>query len=266
MSNYIKGTNFALKDNLPPGDSGKIVKGTEIDVEFVAIAAAIASKPDANSPTLTGTPLAPTAPSGTNDTQIATTAFVQNALSTGVATPTITGGSMDGAIIGATTPAAITGTTITSTLGFTGDLTGNVTGNVTGNLTGNVTGNVSGSAGSATTATTAGSFTSQTGSAPSYAARAWVNFNGSGVVAIRAAGNVSSITDVGTGNYIVNLTTAIQDSLGCPAFSMAQGGSTGGADGAYRQVVYMSSSSTVVARMGGNSAYDQAWVHVTVFR
>lgn len=49
------------------------------------------------------------------------------------------------------------------------------------------------------------------GSAPSYSARAWVNFNGSGTVAIRASGNVSSITDNSTGNYIVNLTTAMPD-------------------------------------------------------
>jgi hypothetical protein len=45
------------------------------------------------------------------------------------------------------------------------------------------------------------------GSAPIYACRAWVNFNGTGTVAIRASGNVSSITDNGTGNYTVNFTT-----------------------------------------------------------
>ena len=49
------------------------------------------------------------------------------------------------------------------------------------------------------------------GTAPLYAARAWVNFNGTGTVAIRASGNVSSITDNGTGNYTVNLTTAMPD-------------------------------------------------------
>lgn len=42
-------------------------------------------------------------------------------------------------------------------------------------------------------------------------ARAWVNFNGTGTVAIRASLNVSSITDVGTGDYRVNLTTALTD-------------------------------------------------------
>lgn len=50
-----------------------------------------------------------------------------------------------------------------------------------------------------------------TGSAPVYACRAWVNFNGTGTVAIRASGNVSSITDAGTGTYNVNFTTAMPD-------------------------------------------------------
>jgi hypothetical protein len=80
MSNYVKATNFTAKDALPTGDSGKIVKGTEIDVELSAIASAIASKSDSNSPTFTGTPLAPTASAGTNNTQIATTAFVATAV------------------------------------------------------------------------------------------------------------------------------------------------------------------------------------------
>ena len=50
-----------------------------------------------------------------------------------------------------------------------------------------------------------------TGSAPVYACRAWVNFNGTGTVAIRASGNISSITDNGTGDYTLNSTTAMPD-------------------------------------------------------
>lgn len=42
-------------------------------------------------------------------------------------------------------------------------------------------------------------------------AKAWVNFNGTGTVAIRASYNVSSITDQGTGVYRVNFTNALQD-------------------------------------------------------
>jgi hypothetical protein len=42
-------------------------------------------------------------------------------------------------------------------------------------------------------------------------AKAWVNFNGTGTVAIRASYNVSSITDNGTGDYTVNFTNAFAD-------------------------------------------------------
>jgi len=47
--------------------------------------------------------------------------------------------------------------------------------------------------------------------AVAYGCRAWVNFNGTGTVAIRASGNVSSITDNGTGDYTVNFTTSMPD-------------------------------------------------------
>lgn len=76
MSNYTKATNFAAKDALPVGDANKKVKGVEIDNEFNALANSISTKADTNSPALTGTPSAPTAPAGTNTTQLATTAFV----------------------------------------------------------------------------------------------------------------------------------------------------------------------------------------------
>jgi hypothetical protein len=80
VADYNKATNFTAKDTLPTGNAGKIVKGTEIDIELTAISNAIASKADINSPTFTGTPAAPTASLGTNTTQLATTAFVTAAL------------------------------------------------------------------------------------------------------------------------------------------------------------------------------------------
>ena len=55
MSNYIKGTNFTVKDTLPTGNASKIVRGAEIDDELTAIASAISSKADSASPTFTGT-------------------------------------------------------------------------------------------------------------------------------------------------------------------------------------------------------------------
>lgn len=122
MANYIKATNFAVKDSLNSGDPAKIVKGTEIDVEFNAIAAAVASKPDADSPTLTGTPLAPTPSTATNNTQVATTAYVVNriaqdtvaplALKANIASPTFTG------VPAAPTAVAGTNTTQIATTAF----------------------------------------------------------------------------------------------------------------------------------------------------
>lgn len=82
MANYTKATNFTVKDSLTSGDPNKIVKGTEIDTEFIAIASAISSKADLASPALTGIPTAPTATVNSNTSQIATTAFVQTAIST----------------------------------------------------------------------------------------------------------------------------------------------------------------------------------------
>lgn len=60
------------------------------------------------------------------------------------------------------------------------------------------------------------------GSAPIYACRAWVNFDGTGTVSIRASGNVSSITDNGTGDYTVNFTTAMEDTGYAACFTGTQ--------------------------------------------
>jgi hypothetical protein len=55
MSNYIKGTNFTVKDTLPSGNASKIIRGAEIDDELTAIASAVSSKADSSNSTLTGT-------------------------------------------------------------------------------------------------------------------------------------------------------------------------------------------------------------------
>jgi hypothetical protein len=84
MSNYTQSTNFATKDALPSGDPLKIVKGTEINTEFVNIAVAVTTKADLASPTFTGSPVLPTGTTGVtqaaadDSTALATTAFVQD--------------------------------------------------------------------------------------------------------------------------------------------------------------------------------------------
>ena len=64
-------------------------------------------------------------------------------------------------------------------------------------------------------------------SAVAYGCRAWVNFNGTGTPAIRGSGNVSSITDNGTGDYTVNFTTAMPDANYCFNLSANDDGTTG---------------------------------------
>jgi hypothetical protein len=107
-----------------------------------------------------------------------------------------------------------------------------------------------------------------TGSAPMYACRAWVNFNGSGVVAIRASGNVTSITDNGVGDYTVNFTTAMPD-----ANYSITGTSRAQATGAVSAVIVeqhfdtaQTTSAVRIAVKQGGSFVDSTQVTVNVFR
>lgn len=105
MTNYVKTTNFTAKDTLPESDPGKLIKGYDFDVEFSAVASAIQSKADLSSPNFLGNPTAPTATAGANTTQIATTAFVNTAITAErsetatltnktLTSPTISGGTV----------------------------------------------------------------------------------------------------------------------------------------------------------------------------
>jgi hypothetical protein len=95
MVDYVKATNFFVKDSLLVGNPDKIVKGSEIDTEYNNIATAVASKANYASPNLTGIPTAPTAAIGTNTSQLATTAFVKTSLDVAAANIAITGGTID---------------------------------------------------------------------------------------------------------------------------------------------------------------------------
>lgn len=61
-------------------------------------------------------------------------------------------------------------------------------------------------------------------------AKAWINFNGTGTIAIRSSYNISSITDNGTGDYTVTFSTAMSDANYSVSTSMA------GTSGAYANV------------------------------
>ena len=104
------------------------------------------------------------------------------------------------------------------------------------------------------------------GSAPMYACRAWVNFDGTGTPTIRASGNVSSITDNGVGDYTINFTTAMPDSNYAVSYTAGQ---VGGGQHAGRLVTLLAGSVNVYQERDSSNAYpasDSAIVTVAVFR
>ena len=105
------------------------------------------------------------------------------------------------------------------------------------------------------------------GSAPVYAARAWVNFNGTGTVAIRASGNVTSITDNGTGNYTVNFTTAMPDT-NYSFFGQTRRESAGFGEGALVPGLGdTQTTSALQVRTGyGTTQADYPEINVSIFR
>jgi hypothetical protein len=116
-------------------------------------------------------------------------------------------------------------------------------------------------------ASNASLMTTPSGTAPGYMARAWVNFNGTGTVAIRASGNVSSITDNGTGDYTVNFTTAMADANYSVTASL--GGST--ILGVDLTNLGTAAPTTSAIRIGTRRTtdgvlLDPTYVHVAIFR
>jgi hypothetical protein len=94
--------------------------------------------------------------------------------------------------------------------------------------------------------------------------RAWVNFNGTGTVAIRANFNVTSITDNGVGDYTVNFTTAMPDAN----YSAVSTNSGSGASGEYLSGIISMSTTTVrmIAFKSGTGQADPTFFCVSVFR
>ena len=110
-------------------------------------------------------------------------------------------------------------------------------------------------------------------SKPAYFARAWVNFKGTGTVSIRDSGNVSSVTDLGTGDYRVNFSTAMTDA----DYSIHFGGSpqngrflvnwAGTINNGSTAVVNSTSNCRIAMIDGGSgSRQDAANAYVSIFR
>jgi hypothetical protein len=97
-----------------------------------------------------------------------------------------------------------------------------------------------------------------------YGCRAWVNFNGTGTVAIRESGNVTSITDNGTGNYTVNFTTAMPDANYAITALSARSASSDQV-GLFCGNTQLTTSFDLV-ELAGSSFYDPDFVHAAIFR
>jgi hypothetical protein len=109
------------------------------------------------------------------------------------------------------------------------------------------------------------SFNSGYGSAAvAYGCRAWVSFNGTGTVAIRGSGNVSSITDNGTGNYTINFSTAMPDAN----YSFVGGLSEQNWGGKINTYTTPRTNGVDIYTFEGDAAarFDPPWVFASIFR
>ena len=100
-----------------------------------------------------------------------------------------------------------------------------------------------------------------------YLCKAWVNFNGTGTVAIRAAGNVSSITDVGTGDYRVNFANAMPDANYATLTTTSHNIGVSQGFGSFNtndQTTTQTSILRVITPAGAN--YDSPIVNFAIFR
>jgi hypothetical protein len=113
------------------------------------------------------------------------------------------------------------------------------------------------------------------GTAPLYMCRAWVNFNGTGTVAIRASGNVSSITDNGTGDYTVNFTTAMVDinysivgsiSPTYAANNSAFNINSSGTAASIGEIAPTVSACRIITTSPGPAALDAKYINISIFR
>lgn len=100
-------------------------------------------------------------------------------------------------------------------------------------------------------------------------AKAWVNFNGNGTVAIQSSTNTSSITDNGTGDYTSNLSSAMSDAS-YSGLASARDGSTGtnvvAADGNTSRTVTASAFNVWTAYSGqsNKTLYDALFVDLAI--
>lgn len=103
--------------------------------------------------------------------------------------------------------------------------------------------------------------------ATAYGCRAWVNFKGTGTVAIRASGNISSITDNGTGQYTINFSTAMPDANYSYVATPRTGSTSFDATVQGRYTTAETTTALAIDSLSGAGSYvDVVVVSVAVFR
>jgi len=241
---------------------------------------ALDAKAPLASPSLTGTPLSTTAAADTNTTQIATTAYVIGQASS--TTPANNGTAAVGTSAKYaradhvhatdTSRAPLASPTFTGTVtipagasisGFAPLASPSFTG--TPSLPTGTTA-VTQTAGNNTTAVATTAFVTTATSGLTNNVKAWVNFNGTGTVAIRASSNVSSITDNAAADYTVNFTTAISDANYCVQVTSNNvlGNNSAWYGGLHQHQTQAPTTTTV--RVSNQAIGDFAYAHVTIFR
>lgn len=230
MQSSLNG-KLAMGNSLPLGDgaasAGSSTSGSRQDHRHPTDT----TRAPLESPALTGTPTAPTAAPGTNTKQIANTEFVLNEKPQAATAAEMQAGTQTA--IRSMSPANVKQAV---------DANGMTPAQLRSEL-------------------------NATGSAPIYACRAWVNFNGTGTVAIRASGNVTSITDNGVGKYTVNFTTAMPDAN----YAVALSAGTLGGPVTDQQIAACHAATTTSASIwtqdgDGSSAQDASLVCAAFFR
>lgn len=102
--------------------------------------------------------------------------------------------------------------------------------------------------------------------ATAYGCRAWVNFNGTGTVAIRGSGNVSSITDNGVGNYTVNFTNAMPDTNYASPSSVSYDLSSGSGVTVLKVISQTTGAVSFFSSSPAGSAVDSQYLAISCFR
>jgi len=97
--------------------------------------------------------------------------------------------------------------------------------------------------------------------ATAYGVRAWVNFDGTGTVAIRDSGNVSSITDINTGQFQVNFTTNMPDANYCTTL----GARPDGSDTNGRSIIFATPYSTSAVKVGFINAANTGYLDPDIY-